>query len=50
MPSDRSVRTAEAVHEVIGTYDKLPGSGALIVGEKGKLFSPDDYGARSSWR
>ena len=37
---------AEVVHEVISTYDKLPGSGALIVGEKGKLFSPDDYGAR----
>ena len=37
---------AEAVREVITTYDKLPASGALIVGEKGKLFSPDDYGAR----
>ncbi len=37
---------AEVVREVIATYDKLPGSGALIVGEKGKLFSPDDYGAR----
>ncbi len=36
----------EAVREVIATYDKLPGSGALVVGEKGKLFSPDDYGAR----
>lgn len=24
----------------------LPGSGCLIIGEKGKLFSPDDYGAR----
>ncbi len=37
---------AEVVREVITTYDKLPGSGALIVGEKGKLFSPDDYGSR----
>ena len=37
---------ADVVREVITTYDKLPGSGALIVGEKGKLFSPDDYGAR----
>ena len=36
----------EAVREIIATYDKLPGSGALIVGEKGKLFSPDDYGAQ----
>ena len=25
---------------------RLPGSGCLIIGEKGKLFSPDDYGAR----
>ena len=24
----------------------MPGSGALIIGEKGKLFSPDDYGAQ----
>ena len=36
----------EAVREVLATYDKLPGSGALIIGERGKLFSPDDYGAR----
>jgi predicted dehydrogenase len=36
----------ETAREIIATYDKLPGSGALIVGEKGKLFSPDDYGAR----
>jgi hypothetical protein len=37
---------ADVVHEIIATYEKLPGSGALIVGEKGKLFSPDDYGAQ----
>jgi predicted dehydrogenase len=37
---------ANVVREIITTYDKLPGSGALIVGEKGKLFSPDDYGSR----
>ncbi len=36
----------EAVQEILATYDKLPASGALIVGEKGKVFSPDDYGAR----
>ncbi len=36
----------EAVREVISTYDKLPVSGALIIGEKGKVFSPDDYGAK----
>ena len=25
---------------------EVPGSGCLLVGDKGKLFSPDDYGAR----
>ncbi len=37
---------AKAIKEIITTYDDLPGSGALIIGEKGKVFSPDDYGAR----
>ena len=37
---------AEVIREIISTYDKLPSAGALIVGDKGKLFSPDDYGAR----
>ena len=35
---------AELVKEIIGVHDGLPGSGALIVGSKGKLFSADDYG------
>ncbi len=26
--------------------DKIPGSGCLLVGDNGKLFSPDDYGAQ----
>ncbi len=34
-----------AIKEIISTYEKLPESGALIIGEKGKVFSPDDYGA-----
>jgi hypothetical protein len=34
------------LHKVLGMYDELPGSGALIIGEKGLLFSPDDYGAK----
>ena len=25
---------------------RLPGSGALIIGDKGKIFSPDDYGSQ----
>src|SRR5258706_4199081 len=37
---------AEAGHEIINMHDQLPGSGALIIGSKGKLSSPDDYGAQ----
>lgn len=37
---------AEVAKEIITMMGKLPGSGALIVGDKGKLFSPDDYGAQ----
>lgn len=37
---------ADKVREIITTQGNLPGSGALIIGEKGKLFSPDDYGAQ----
>jgi predicted dehydrogenase len=37
---------AKAIKEIIATYDQLPDSGALIIGENGKIFSPDDYGAR----
>jgi predicted dehydrogenase len=36
----------KAVKEIISMYDELPGSGALIIGDKGKIFSPDDYGAK----
>ncbi len=36
----------DRVKEIIATQGNLPGSGALIIGEKGKLFSPDDYGAQ----
>ena len=37
---------ADATREILATMGTLPKSGALIIGEKGKLFSPDDYGAR----
>lgn len=37
---------ADKVREILATQGNLPGSGALIIGEKGKLFSPDDYGAQ----
>lgn len=31
------------IKEMMGS---VPGSGCLLIGDKGKLFSPDDYGAR----
>jgi hypothetical protein len=34
------------LHKVLAMFDNLPGSGALIIGDKGQLFSPDDYGAK----
>ena len=37
---------AGLVKEIVSSRDKLPGSGCLIVGEKGKIFSPDDYGSQ----
>ncbi len=37
---------ADTTREIMQTMGMLPKSGALIVGEKGKLFSPDDYGSR----
>ncbi|MGD0815965.1 MAG: Gfo/Idh/MocA family oxidoreductase [Verrucomicrobiota bacterium] len=36
---------AGILREVMGIYDDVPRSGALIIGDKGQLFSPDDYGA-----
>jgi hypothetical protein len=32
--------------DIIKFQHKLPDSGALIIGEKGKIFSPDDYGSK----
>jgi len=37
---------ADLTKEIVQTMGSLPSAGCLIVGEKGKLFSPDDYGAR----
>ena len=37
---------AEVTREIITMLDKLPGSGCLVIGDKGKVFSPDDYGAK----
>lgn len=34
------------VKDVVALMGKLPESGCLIIGDKGVLFSPDDYGAK----
>jgi len=36
----------EVASDVEDLLEKMPGSGCLLIGDKGKLFSPDDYGAR----
>jgi len=38
--------SGDGIKEIFATLGNLPASGALIIGEKGKLFSPDDYGAK----
>ncbi|GAA5482225.1 Gfo/Idh/MocA family protein [Haloferula sargassicola] len=37
----------EIVREVMLLTRRMPESGCLIIGEKGAMFSPDDYGAHS---
>jgi hypothetical protein len=32
--------------DVEAFMERMPGSGCLLIGDKGKLFSPDDYGER----
>src|SRR5947207_3564480 len=36
----------ELTSEIEEMLGKIPGSGCLLIGDKGKLFSPDDYGAK----
>jgi hypothetical protein len=47
-PGDKSIRPlrpdADSIKEIVATMGTLPAAGALIIGEKGKLFSKDDYG------
>jgi len=38
---------ADITKEIVEWRKKLPGSGCLIIGEKGRIFAPDDYGATS---
>jgi hypothetical protein len=37
---------ADLVKEIVAMRGKLPPSGALLIGDKGKIFSPDDYGSQ----
>ena len=37
---------AEVTQEIVAQRGELPTSGCLVIGDKGKLFSPDDYGSR----
>ncbi len=37
---------AEILTDVREMLDRIPGSGCLLIGDNGKLFSPDDYGAQ----
>jgi hypothetical protein len=49
-PSDQSVTplrpNVELTREISEMRGRMPGSGCLLVGDKGKLFSPDDYGSQ----
>ena len=38
--------SADLTKEIVEMRGKLPESGALLIGEKGKIFSPDDYGSQ----
>ena len=38
--------SADLTREIVALQGTLPASGCLLVGERGKLFSPDDYGSR----
>lgn len=38
--------SADLTKEIVAQRGDLPASGCLVVGEKGKLFAGDDYGAR----
>jgi hypothetical protein len=49
-PEDQSVKPLRPPQEITANIkelmEKVPDSGCLLVGEKGEIFSPDDYGSR----
>ena len=50
-PDDRDVKplrpNPDLMKEIAEMRDKIPEAGCLLIGDKGKLFSPDDYGTES---
>lgn len=38
--------SADITREIVAQRGELPASGCLVIGEKGKVFAGDDYGAR----
>jgi predicted dehydrogenase len=36
----------EVTADMLTTVNRIPGSGCLMVGDKGQIFSPDDYGTQ----
>jgi hypothetical protein len=50
-PADKSTPPLrpppELTKDLVEVYEKVPDSGFLLVGDKGKLFSPNDYGGNS---
>lgn len=49
-PKDKETKplrpNEELTKEIVAMRGSLPPSGCLIIGEKGKIFSPDDYGSQ----
>jgi hypothetical protein len=49
-PKDKSVKPfrppEDLTSDIKELLDNVPDAGCLLIGEKGRLFSPDDYGAR----
>lgn len=50
-PNDKTIKpfrpASDQTRDIADLLEKVPDSGCLLVGDKGRLFSPDDYGTRS---
>jgi hypothetical protein len=50
-PKDKEIRPlrphADLVEDIRAMQETVPDSGCLLIGDKGRIFSPDDYGRRS---